>query len=292
MVVPWSGKIELYNEIRNAIYNSVSGLNAPQEPDYIAALVRNFSLSLRDILESYIPGRFRVGGCFIHQKPLAKFCDPFISKKSPEIGDLLIVYKETIYPDNEVRYNALLLQAKKTDHIYRTHISEDDKHQLILYTQWPKFTYDRAGHLNGRVRNIIPKMITSGAQYLLIDEHESYHCCPAPSFWCAMPQEHLVASNSLAMQIVKFLEFQVGRPFVSGPRRDHWSQMIWDLLRISAESKFNRQRSGIRNQPRSSGDIFSILLENYNQQEIYDVPEDGVSVLCIEGRIGQEEAPR
>lgn len=286
MVVPWNGKIRLYNEIEHAIYDSVSILKAPQEPDYIAALVRDFSLSLRDILESYIPGRFRVGGCFIHQKPLARFCDPSIAKKAPEIGDLLIVYKEIIYPNNEVRYNALLLQAKKTKDIYRTYVSGNDKHQLILYTRWPRFAYEKAGRLNGRIRNIIPKTITSGAQYLLIDEHKSYHlCCPAPLFWCAMPQEHLVASNTLAMQIVKFLEFQVGRPFVNEPRRDYWSQMIWDLLRISAESKFNRQRSGYRDRPRSSGDIFSILLENYYQQEIYDVPENGISVLCIEGQV-------
>ena len=291
MIVPWKKKIRLYNEIRHAIYNSASGLKDPQEPDYIAALVCNFSLNLRSILKSYIPGRFRVGGCFIHQKPLARFCDPSIAKKAPEIGDLLIVYKEIIYPDNEVRYNALLLQAKKTKDIYRTYVSGNDKHQLILYTQWPRFAYDRAGHLNGRIRNIIPKTITSGAQYLLIDEHEFYHCCcPAPSFWCAMPQEHLVASNTLAMQIVKFLEFQVGRPFVDGSTRDHWSQMIWDLLRISAESKFNRQRSGYHYRLRSSGDIFSILLENYNQQEIYN--EDGISVLCIEGQVEQQGTVR
>lgn len=290
MIVPWWKKIELYDEISKAISHSVTGLKATQEPDYIVALVYNFSLGLRDILHRYILGRFRVGGCYIHQKPLAKFCDSSISGTNPEIGDLLIVYKE-IHPD-EVRYNALLLQAKKTNDVYRTHVLKDDKHQLILYTKWPKFAYARAGSLNGRIRNIVPKTITSGAQYLLIDEHNSYPCCSAPSFWCAMPQEYLVASNSLALQIIKFLEFQVGRSFVSGPRRDHWSQMIWDLLRISAESKFNRQKSGCRDQPRSSDKIFSMLLENDNQQEIYDIPEGGISVLCIEGHVGPEEAPR
>lgn len=291
MVVPWVEKIKLYNEIEQAIHTSVPKSKPPHEPDYIALLVLDFARELGRILTKFHRGYFRVGSCFIHQKPLAKFCDRTIASKSPEIGDLLIVYKE-IHPD-EVLYNALLLQAKKTDDIYRTHVPESDEHQLILYTQWPRFTYDRAGHLNGQPRNIIPKTITSGAQYLLIDEHESYHlCCPAPSFWCAMPQEYLVASNSLAMQIVKFLEFQVGRPFVGGSRRDQWSQMIWDLLRISAASRFNRRRSGNINQPRSSDEIFDILSENYHQQEMPNGREKGITVLCIQRKVGQEEVPK
>lgn len=287
MVIPWKEKIKLYNDIESAIHASIPRGKAPHEPDYIAALVLDFARELPHILKKFCGGYYRVGGCFLHQKPLAKFCDPSISDKRPEIGDLLIVYKE-VHPE-DVRYNALLLQAKRTDNIYRTYISDDDMHQLTLYTQWPKFAYARAGHLNNRIRNIIPKTVTSGAQYLLIDDLESYHSLyPAPSFWCAMPQRELSASNTLALQIVKFLEFQVGRPFVENPTRNDWSQMIWDLLHISAESRFNRKRSGHVNQPRSSQEIFDILSENYHQQEMPNNQKKGITVLCIEGRVEQE----
>lgn len=286
MVVPLNQKIELYSKIEHAIYASVSRLKDPHESDYIAALIRSLPGDLQNILNGYMPGKFRVGGCFLHQKPFAKFCDPSIPGKSPEIGDLLIVYKEVHTTD--IRYNALLLQAKKTKNIYRARVSSRDMHQLTLYTKWPIFEYTEAS-LKGEIRDITPKTITSGAQYLLIDERKSYHpLCPAPSFWCAMPQRVLSASNTLALQIVKFLEFQVGRPFVENPTRKDWSQMIWDLLHISATSKFNRQRSGHTDQPRSYGDIFNQLLESNGGQEIYDSPEGGVSVLCIEGRVEQE----
>lgn len=287
MTVPWKEKIKLYDEIELAIHASVPKSKAPHEPDYIASLVLDFARKLYHILNKFHCGYFRVGSCFIHQKPLAKFCDRSIASKNPEIGDLLIVYKEIIYPDKEVKYNALLLQAKKTSNIYRTDLSKEDKHQLILYTQWPRFAYVRAGHLNGQIRNIVPKTITSGAQYLLIDAHKSYHSLyPAPSFWCAMPQEYLVASNTLAMQIVKFLEFQVGRPFVDEQKKDDWSQMIWDLLQISAESRFNRQRSGNVNQPRSSDDIFSMLSESHYPQEMPNSQKKGITVLCIQREVG------
>lgn len=47
-------------------------------------------------------------------------------------------------------------------------------HQLELYKNWPEFTYHRAGYLNEKKRNVLPKTINDGAQYLLHDAERTY----------------------------------------------------------------------------------------------------------------------
>lgn len=278
----WNIKHKLYCDIHYAIETCITGLSSKQEPDYIAALVTRLPSKLSSILGH----QYNVGGCFIHQKPCAQFCDPTLSPKSPEIGDLLIVYKEN-KPNRKALYNALLLQAKKTNNIYNTTISSGDKHQLILYTEWPRFKYCRAGYLNGQERSITPKTLTTGAQYLLIDENNLYNTpCGHHTFWCASADQPLTASKSLALQIINLLEFQTGRPFVYPSPMDHWSKMIKDLLHISATSYFNRRHAGFHNTPRGSVTILNFLSEIHNQDptEIPSLNEEdcGISILFIE----------
>lgn len=199
-------------------------------------------------------------------------------KKDPEIGDLLIVYKKI--HGAEVVYNALLLQAKKlngnTDSIYHHKIGYNDMHQLFLYTHWPKFIYRKANNLNGRKRSVIPKAITAGAQYLLIDRNAV--CTP---FWCAMPNDILVASKCLASQLVDFVEFQTGRTFVKCAPRDSWSQMIWDLLKISFQSVFNKSKYGYVKASRASDEI-SDFLDLPQKLTLSDNNNVGIPILCIQ----------
>ena len=276
----------LYLEIHHAIEDSINIARNKQEPDYIAALVTYLPTQLSSILHHHIPGtQFRVGGCFIHQKPLARFCNANpVNIKAPEIGDLLVVYKETTTSGN-IYYNALILQAKKAHDIYNSPVSHSDTHQLRLYTEWPKFKYERAGALNGLVRGVNPKTITPGAQYLLINEsNRNWHPVSPCTLLCAKPDNVLVASNSLVHQLINFIEFQTGKPFVSKSRNiDHWSKMIWDLLDISATAVFNRRNSGFNNYPRTAGDILNILA-NYTEENHVNVDNDsvGISILYIE----------
>ena len=278
-------KYRLYLDIHSAIEDSINGIRNMHEPDYIAALVTNLPTRLSSILHHHIPGsQFRVGGCFIHQKPLARFCNANPANiKAPEIGDLLVVYKETTTSGNI--YNALILQAKKAHDIYNSPVSHGDTHQLRLYTEWPKFKYERAGILNGQIRSVNPKTITPGAQYLLINENNrNLHPVPPCTLWCAKPDKVLVASNSLAHQLIDFIEFQTGKPFVSKSRNiDHWSKMIWDLLDISATAVFNRRRAGFNNFPRSAGETLNILA-HYTEENHANLENDsvGISILYIE----------
>lgn len=284
-------KHSLCIDVADAIETSIQGLTSHQEPDLVASLVTNLPQKLSVVLHQYISGvKFNIGGCFIHQKPVVEFCNQTIPTKKPEMGDLLLIYKEVNRKGN--RYNALLLQAKKTSNIYNSPVDPHDKHQLALYTQWPKFRYRRAGILNGQERSICPKTVSTGAQYLLIDENFATPNMPVHwTFWCATPDDVLSASHSLAFQIVDLIEFQTGRPFIEKkPYMDHWSKMIWDLIDISASACFNRRSAGYRNQPRMQGNILN-LLNNGNDQlsEQFNDDNIGMSILYIEGDARERE---
>lgn len=284
-------KHSLCIDVAYAIETSIQGLTSHQEPDLVASLVTNLPQKLSVVLPQYISGvRFNIGGCFIHQKPIVEFCNQTISTKKLEVGDLLLIYKEVNRKGN--RYNALLLQAKKTSNIYNSPVDPQDKHQLALYTQWPQFRYHRAGTLNGQERRICPKTVSTGAQYLLIDENFATPNMPVHwTFWCATPDDVLSASHSLAFQIVDLIEFQTGRPFIEKRQyMDHWSKMIWDLIDISASACFNRRSAGYRNQPRMQGNILN-LLNNGNDQlsEQFNDDNIGMSILYIEGDARERE---
>lgn len=180
------------DEINQEISKALAGLKSHQEPDYMAALTTIFAANLSSILNKHISGMtFRVGGCFIHQKPLAEFVNPLYPRMtSPEIGDLLIVFKRN--QNGEEQYNALLLQAKKNNNPFNKTIIPSIDHQLTLYTKWPAFRYKRAGHLNGKKRSIHPKASTPGAQYLLIDEQPTKKgCCSYCHLCCPLCYEPL-----------------------------------------------------------------------------------------------------
>ncbi len=227
-------KGSLKSAITAAIASSMSSLysisGVPHEPDYIAALTRYFPSLLKGILSSHIPKlNFSVCGCYIHQKPKVEFYDPGYRKAEMELGDLLIVYKEN--NGTEVLYNSLLLQAKMVKNKYPQTIASKERHQLTLYKKWPQFRYVHLP-LKGEIRNIYPKTIHTGAQYLLIDSKSSI-----VDFWCATANKQLYPAESLACQLIRLIEFQVGDTFVSKtkPIIDDWSKMIWDLLEISKD---------------------------------------------------------
>lgn len=283
-------KNQLSTEIEKELTSIVSKLVNPQEPDYIAALTCNFPNAFKKILTNNITNLdFRVCGCFIHQKPLAEFIDSkFSDMPSPEIGDLLIVYKEI--DGKDVIYNALLLQAKVTKNKSAT--TTDAHHQLILYTKWPHFKYKKANHLNGEERDIYPKTIHSGAQYLLIN-----NVTGKPLFGCATANKSLNVSLSFAEQLIRLIEFQAGGTFVSNKERiiDDWSKMIWDLLEISKDSKFNRKRSGFSQEPRADSDLideFMKLMSDDSKEDEEEAKERkeenegcGISIILIKGEL-------
>ena len=245
--------------IHNSIINSVNFIvekcnklgNCPQEPDFIASLALRFTPELYNILKVVFPkNKFSVTGVFCHQKPLV---DIGLAKSSPEIGDILFVY---VYKDDRglKKLSSILLQAKISSKP-TTKILSSDEHQLELYEKWPSFTYKRAGKLNGVKRDVQPKTINDGAQYLLIDNHPIYGLSGMTGTFpmgCATPSKTLSLNNSLTDEIIDFLKFKAGRLFEENSKKtnDDWSKMIWDLLETTKNSASKRKNAGIMNFPR------------------------------------------
>lgn len=271
--------------------NNITWPSTYQEPDYVAKLVTTLPNVISHSLRTLMPGRtISVGGAFVHQKPLANFVkDP--KKKSPELGDLLVVCREK----RACGYvcNALLLQAKCVDDVMKAYVPKD--HQFILYSEWPLFEYKRAGNLNGVRRGVGPKTITQGAQYLLIDKSD-----PAKMF-TATVNNPLEGTTHLAFALASVIAFDRGRTFRCNHPRDGWSRMICDLLTLTANSAFNRRKAGYIDKSRSAGDrVFNLFMNRNNNY--YNVPvienEDdngdysGVSVLCVDlGDAEEQQKP-
>lgn len=227
----------------------------PQEPDFVASLTLNFTSDLASILKAVFPkNKFSLTGVFCHQKPLADIG----LTTDPEIGDILLVY---IYTDNtgSKRHNSLLLQAKRSGSSTLV-VPTSELHQLKLYTDWPKFTYKRAGLLNGTSRDILPKTINAGAQYLLIDKNP-YGLSGSPGTFpmgCAIPARTLSIHTDFASEIVNFLMFKSGRAFEENPTisKDDWTKMIWELLDITKSKASKRKNIGIGNFQRQNSEDF------------------------------------
>ena len=273
--------------IDSAIFETVQSTkqkaSSPQEPDYICELSTFFSKKLCTILKGKFPQlNFNVTGIYCHQKPLVEF-----ECKKIELGDILFVYIDHYKNDNTL-FNSLLFQAKLSSTYYKD-LYNNELNQLKLYEEWPKFVYSRAGSLNGQERDITPKSITDGAQYLLI-----YNDCGHTCMGCAKPSRKLKTYSSLGDVISNFLIFKSGRQFYERNfTSDEWSNMIWDLLTITKGYYSKRKNIGEFDFPRNN------LLEFYcsepcnpnllwNQIQDYDYREEhsgkkkGMSMVIIE----------
>ncbi len=251
----------------------------PQEPDFVAELVCGMPQEIYKSLSVYAPQyRFAVSGIFCHQKPLADFG----IGKSPELGDMLLVYIE----ENRfavTKCNALLVQAKKIDRIpYIIHLPET--HQLKLYEEWPTFRLARAGLFNGTEINVQPKTLNAGAQYLLLQspyKDEKKVCC-------AYPDKELMPEKKLSDQIIDLMKFFTGRTFTIGAHNgDDWSRMILNLISLSGVSTFNRRVSGRVNADRITTFGEASLFDTINEEiEVNDnqVVDNAVSCLLIYAR--------
>ena len=240
--------------IEEALLDTMRWLNyvcRPQEPDYVAALSTKFIKDLFNILVAVFPDYdFSVSGVYCHQKPIV---DIGLDKK-PELGDILFVYSDR-KQNGEKTLNSLLFQAKTSD-VPRLKIHGSERHQLELYKRWPEFTYHRAGYLNGKKRNILPKTINNGAQYLLIDNNPFtngiYGGIGTFPMGCSVPDDVLYVNGSLSKELINLLIFKSGRTFDNDPysTEDGWSKMIWDLLRIAAFKYSKRKNAQLSSFPR------------------------------------------
>ncbi len=275
---------QLAYELTTGLYE-IKWPSGGQEPDFIATMVMNLPGVIKDALNKILPERqIAVGNAFIHQKPLAHFINR-PCPVSPELGDMLIVCREK--RASGAVYNAMLLQAKCTQNLLCAKVYKRDYHQFILYSEWPEFEYRRADLLDGQIRNILPKTITQGAQYLLINK------LSPPEMLTATVDNPLNGSKMFPRTLATIMSFDGGRTFDAVNIQDDWSQMVVDLLSVSADSLFNRrQYSGIEDETRWNGDdIFEAIVSAGIQESpiewgpFTDKQEksfNGFGVICID----------
>lgn len=291
--------------IENALLNAVRWIDSrckPQEPDYVFALSTQFIKEFFNILVAVFPSYdFSVSSVYCHQKPIVDIG----LNKNPELGDILFVYADR-RENGEKILNSLLLQAKISEYS-SLKIHQSEKHQLELYRNWPEFTYYRAGFLNGEKRNILPKTISDGAQYLLIDSNPLTNgiCFGKGMFpmGCAVPDDNLCINDSLSRELINLLKFKSGRTIDSNPysTEDGWSKMIWDLLRIAAFKYSKRKNARVKSFPRSkeynhfhtenmgARTLLDEALGNY--RDIIEMSDEnrGVSVVLVESILKREQ---
>lgn len=299
-----SSEYILEHLFEKALLDTVRWINSrctPQEPDYVAALSTKFIKDFFNILVAVFPDYdFSISGVYCHQKPIV---DIGLDKK-PELGDILFVYADR-KQNGEKILNSLLFQVKISEYPW-LNVHKNERHQLELYKRWPEFTYYRAGYLNGKKRNIWPKTINDGAQYLLIDDNPLtngiYGGKEMFPMGCSVADDILYVNDSLSRELINLLKFKSGRTFDSNPytTEDGWSKMIWDLLRIVAFKCSKRRNAGLNSFPRGN-EYNNYRTENMAGRTLLDeaagdyerMPEitgedSGVSVVVIESRMRQE----
>lgn len=291
--------------LEKAILNTVRWITMkckPQEPDYVAALSTRFLKDFFNILVAVFPNYdFSVSGVYCHQKPIVNIG----LEKKPELGDILFIYVDR--KQNGVKdLNSLLLQAKISNYA-RLKIHDSEMHQLKLYKNWPQFTYCRAGDLNGTKRNIFPKTINDGAQYLLIDNNPLTNgICYEKGMYpmgCAVPDDIMYINDSLSKELINFLKFKSGRTFDDDPysTEDDWSKMIWDLLKIAA-FKFSKRKNAqlgsfsrvneynhFSTENMRETTLFEEALKGHNNVDKLFDENTGVSVVLVESRLKREQ---
>lgn len=222
------------------------------EPKYTEVLSVEFPNALNN--NKSLPHNIRFGGCFIHQSPKAEFVSTH-NNKSCELGDLLVfVRKATI--DGE-RFNAALVQLKKSTSKEITLKDNGDLKQLILYEQWPCFSIPQIG----RQYNIFPKTVTNGGVYGIIleksgDFSQIYFSEPRSSMQCDR-------YKTFGRFIANMIDWNVGRSVADEKNKDsdEWSKLIWDTIRLVEHKTFNPS-SKLAGHSKSSINFLQMMLKD------------------------------
>lgn len=129
--------------------------------------------------------------------------------------------------------------------------------------------------MNGQTRNVLPKTINDGAQYLLIDGNPFTNGLSGfPGTYpmgCSVPSNPLCIDNSLSEEIVDFIKFKSGRAFKErNPNcMDDWSKMIWDLLDITSLVYSKRKCAKINQLPRRN-EYVNYFSDGFRENKLMD----------------------
>ncbi len=269
------------NAMHDAYLRAKNTCNLPQEPDFVASLVKLGVQEIKQILDQIFQGsgvQITTTGVFCHQSPMVKFHHGFRFFRC-ELGDLLIVHTHKDQAQC-IQRNALLLQAKMTAPAANSHkISASEKPQLVLYQHWPTFSYD-GGHFHEQRRSVTPTQRPSGAQYLLIDSDQQFSMrVPLPNrhpMAISLAARQLYLNHSFGDVLVDFLlmsrdRCRTGRRFSGKAGAAGWSKVVWDLMTNGLKKGFTRKRTGHLPTPggRHAGDqVMAFMSSGFTAESI------------------------
>lgn len=248
----------------NSVKKDVQAYNNDmEEQDYLTAIVTKFPLMMTNMW-----GDVKYGGCFVHKSPQVSFTDG----GRCEAGDLLVLCREKI--DEEVRYNAALFQLKTTHNAQFIPTTDREKIQYRFYTEWPEFTIVGKPY-SAEVRNIEPKTVSPGAQYMIINDPDDkvqeywyvkrffYHPC---TFTHTIPESLMrsMAGLSFGRFLWDFIHWQNGRPIDpdKDKKDDAWSHFIWDMIKKTEQVMIRNINAGITQKDKiakQQGEFFEFL---------------------------------
>jgi hypothetical protein len=273
---------EINKTIREAVTNVYAQRTRTnyelQEPDYTAALAIELPRLLNKKKKDFPNITF--GGCFIHQSPMVTFASPHIARRC-ELGDLLVILRKRTKDD--IRYNAALVQLKKSDRNPVTMTDDGDLKQLHLYEKWPEFTMSTTQEKY----NVFPKTVTQGALYCIIKRN------PELMLYMAEPMSMMEYSSEMTFGrfIRDAIHWQTGRTISDEANKDldKWSKLIWDLIHHSGKKEF-RRRNICYHRLRCSDDFLDFMVgEGFDggtpmneDVSVGDNEETGISILFID----------
>lgn len=227
-----------------------------QEPDYTVALAIEFPRLLN---EKAVMPNVKYGGCFIHQSPKVTFNIPRVGESSCELGDLLVLLRKRTMDDT--RYNAALVQLKKSEKSRFNVTNNRELNQLYLYEKWPEFTMSSTN----LEYDVFPKAVTQGALYCIIKR------TPELMLYMAEPMKKMEYSGEMTFGrfIRDAIHWQTGRTVSDEAHKDSdvWSRLIWELVqnvrsKAIHEGVFTRTNVGYTDHDKLSDDFLEFMLNS------------------------------
>lgn len=254
------------------------------EPKYTEALAIGLPRALNN--NPKLSSNIKFGGAFIHQSPLAKFASVH-QQMSCELGDLLVFIRKKT-KDGE-RFNAALVQLKRTQSPTISIKDDSASKQLFLYENWPLFYVKQ---LDSQY-NIFPKTITKGGVYSIILEKSGvfsqiYYSAPMSSMHCDR-------DKTFGRFIVNMIDWYAGRTIADEHNKDadEWSRLIWDIIRYVAPKTFTGSNSQFSGQSKSTIDFLQAMLKEplvyEDNKDGEDEPDSGFGILFVD--VDERERP-
>lgn len=247
------------------------------EPKYTEALAIGLPRTLYN--HPKFPSNIRFGGAFIHQSPLAKFASVH-KQMSCELGDLLVfVRKKTI--DGE-RFNAALVQLKRTQSPTVSIKDDSASKQLFLYENWPCFNVKQIGYQY----NIFPKVVTEGGVYGII--HEKSGSFSQIYISEPMSSMHCDRDKTFGRFIANIIDWEAGRTVSDEFNKDadEWSRLIWDIIRYVFHKTFKGRNTQFSGQSKSTIDFLQAMLKEplayEDNKDGKDESDSGFGILFID----------